>query len=96
VVATVQELSRTNLTGVTTLAVLGSILAFGGDVPRNFSFAMLLGVVIGTYSSIFLAAPLLGYLGIRRYMDDQAEALGPGRAPDEDGARGSPKRVEHW
>ncbi len=61
-----ETLSRTILTGVTTPAVLGSLLAFGGDVLRNFSFAKLLGVVIGTYFSIFLAAPLLGYLGIRR------------------------------
>jgi preprotein translocase subunit SecF/SecD/SecF fusion protein len=35
-------------------------------VIRNFSFAMLFGIVIGTYSSIFIAAPLLGYLGIKR------------------------------
>ena len=33
---------------------------------RNFSFAMLFGIVIGTYSSIFIAAPLLGYLGVKR------------------------------
>jgi preprotein translocase subunit SecF len=61
-----ETLSRTILTGVTTLAVLGALIAFGGEVLFNFSLAMLLGVVIGTYSSIFLAAPLLGYLGVRR------------------------------
>ncbi len=68
-----ETLSRTILTGVTTLAVLGALLVFGGDVLRNFSLAMLLGVIIGTYSSIFLAAPLLGYLGIRRPVADRAE-----------------------
>ena len=61
-----ETLSRTVLTGVTTLAVLVSLLLFGGEVLFNFSLAMLLGVIIGTYSSIFLAAPLLGYLGVRR------------------------------
>ena len=76
-----ETLSRTILTGVTTLAVLTALLIFGGDVLRNFSFAMLLGVVIGTYSSIFLAAPLLGYLGIRRSAGDQAEESALGRAP---------------
>ena len=35
---------------------------------RNFTFAMLFGIVIGTYSSIFIAAPLLGYLGVKRDM----------------------------
>jgi preprotein translocase SecF subunit len=61
-----ETLSRTVLTGVTTIAVLLALLVFGGDVLFNFSLAMLLGVIIGTYSSIFLAAPLLGYLGVRR------------------------------
>src|SRR5690606_6347375 len=44
-----ETLSRTILTGVTTLAALVALLTFGGDVLRNFSLAMLLGVVIGTY-----------------------------------------------
>ena len=61
-----ETLSRTILTGVTTIAVLLALLLFGGDVLFNFSLAMLFGVIIGTYSSIFLAAPLLGYLGVRR------------------------------
>jgi preprotein translocase subunit SecF len=61
-----ETLSRTVLTGVTTIAVLLALLVFGGDVLFNFSLAMLLGVIIGTYSSVFLAAPLLGYLGVRR------------------------------
>jgi preprotein translocase subunit SecF/SecD/SecF fusion protein len=61
-----ETLSRTILTGCTAIAVLVALLAFGGEAIRNFNFAMLLGVLIGTYSSIFIAAPLLGYLGVRR------------------------------
>lgn len=61
-----ETLSRTILTGCTALAVLLALYIFGGEVIRNFNFAMLFGVLIGTYSSIFIAAPLLGYLGIKR------------------------------
>jgi preprotein translocase subunit SecF/SecD/SecF fusion protein len=61
-----ETLSRTILTGCTALAVLIALYVFGGEVIRNFNFAMLFGVVVGTYSSIFIAAPLLGYLGIKR------------------------------
>ncbi len=61
-----ETLSRTILTGVTTIAVLLALYFFGGEVIRNFTFAMLFGVLIGTYSSIFIAAPVLDYLGVRR------------------------------
>ncbi|HEX6000304.1 MAG TPA: protein translocase subunit SecF [Hyphomicrobiaceae bacterium] len=61
-----ETLSRTILTGCTAIAVLMALYIFGGEVIRNFNLAMLLGVVIGTYSSIFIGAPLLGYLGIKR------------------------------
>ena len=61
-----ETLSRTILTGATTIAVLIALYVFGGEVIRNFTFAMLFGVLIGTYSSIFIAAPVLGYLGIKR------------------------------
>jgi preprotein translocase subunit SecF/SecD/SecF fusion protein len=61
-----ETLSRTILTGVTTIAVLIALYVFGGEVIRNFTFAMLFGVIVGTYSSIFIAAPLLGYLGVKR------------------------------
>jgi preprotein translocase subunit SecF len=61
-----ETLSRTILTGVTAIVVLISLYIFGGEVIRNFNLAMLLGVIIGTYSSIFIAAPLLGYLGVKR------------------------------
>ncbi|MDX2156763.1 MAG: protein translocase subunit SecF [Hyphomicrobiaceae bacterium] len=61
-----ETLSRTILTGATTIAVLLALFFFGGEVIRNFNFAMLFGVVVGTYSSIFIAAPVLEYLGVRR------------------------------
>jgi preprotein translocase subunit SecF len=61
-----ETLSRTILTGCTAIAVLLSLYIFGGEVIRNFNLAMLLGVLIGTYSSVFIGAPLLGYLGVKR------------------------------
>ena len=61
-----ETLSRTILTGCTAIAVLIALYVFGGEVIRNFNFAMLFGVIVGTYSSIFIAAPLLGYLGVKR------------------------------
>lgn len=61
-----ETLSRTILTGVTTFVVLLALFFLGGEVIRNFTLAMLLGILIGTYSSIFISAPLLGYTGIKR------------------------------
>jgi preprotein translocase subunit SecF/SecD/SecF fusion protein len=72
-----ETLSRTILTGITAIAVLIALYIFGGEVIRNFNLAMLLGVLIGTYSSIFIAAPLLGYLGVKR---DWSEATAKGSA----------------
>ncbi|MDX2259678.1 MAG: protein translocase subunit SecF [Hyphomicrobiaceae bacterium] len=74
-----ETLSRTILTGVTTLVVLVALTLFGGEVIRNFSLAMLLGIIIGTYSSIFIAAPLLGFLGVKRDWSGEAAAK-PGAA----------------
>lgn len=61
-----ETLSRTILTGCTAIVVLVALYIFGGEVIRNFNLAMLLGVLIGTYSSVFIAAPMLGYLGVKR------------------------------
>ena len=61
-----QTLSRTVLTSLTTLIALLSLYTFGGEVIRGFTFAMIWGVFVGTYSSIFIAAPLLSYLGTKR------------------------------
>jgi preprotein translocase SecF subunit len=57
-------LSRTAMTSVTTLLALFSLFIFGGAVIKGFVFAMIWGVVVGTYSSIFIAAPLLILLGL--------------------------------
>ena len=54
-----QTLSRTVLTGVTTLLALVALYLFGGEVIRSFVFAMIFGILVGTYSSIFVAGPLL-------------------------------------
>lgn len=61
-----ETLSRTLMTSLTTLVVLLALYILGGEVIRNFTFAMMFGVFIGTYSSIFIAAPLLQYLGVKR------------------------------
>jgi len=60
-----QTLSRTILTGVTTLLALLALYMFGGEVIRSFTFAMIFGVVVGTYSSIFVAGPLLILFNLR-------------------------------
>ena len=54
-----ETLSRTVMTSVTTLIALGSLAIFGGEVIRGFCFALIFGVIIGTYSTIFLAVPAL-------------------------------------
>lgn len=60
-----QTLSRTVLTSVTTLLALGSLYFLGSEVIKSFTFAMIWGVFVGTYSSIFIAAPLLIFLKLR-------------------------------
>lgn len=54
-----ETLSRTLLTSITTLLVVLSLFVLGGEVIHNFSFALLVGVIVGTYSSIFIASPIL-------------------------------------
>ena len=61
-----QTLSRTVMTSVTTLLALIALYTLGGEVIRGFTFAMIWGVLVGTYSSIFIAAPLLIQLGVKR------------------------------
>jgi preprotein translocase subunit SecF len=67
-------LSRTTMTSLTTLLALFALYFFGGEVLAGFTFAMIWGVVIGTYSSIFIAVPFLLVLGVRR---------GPAREDDD-------------
>ncbi len=80
-----QMLSRTVLTSVTTLLALLSLFIFGGEVIRSFTFAMIFGVIVGTYSSIFIAAPVLILFklrgetfraGIEKTDDDEKEDTG--------------------
>ena len=59
-----ETLSRTLITSITTLLALTSIYILGGEILRGFSFAMILGVLIGTYSSIFVAAPVLKFFRV--------------------------------
>lgn len=59
-------LPRTLLTSITTLIALTSLYIFGGEVIRGFTFAMIWGVLVGTYSSIFIASPVLILLGTNR------------------------------
>ena len=60
-ISTNETLSRTLITSITTLLALFSIYIFGGAILKGFSFAMIVGVIVGTYSSIFVATPILNY-----------------------------------
>ena len=62
--STNETLSRTLITSVTTLLALFSIYILGGAILKGFSFAMIVGVIFGTYSSIFVAAPILTYTNV--------------------------------
>ncbi len=73
-----ETLSRTIITSVTTLLALFSIFLLGGEILRGFSFAMILGVIIGTYSSIFVASPILKYLNVSsKTMEKKEEKIVP-------------------
>ncbi|PRY80314.1 preprotein translocase subunit SecF [Yoonia maritima] len=71
-----ETLSRTLMTSVTTLLALVSLYVLGGDVIRGFVFAMIWGVVIGTYSSIFVASTVLLVLGVKRDWSKKDPAAG--------------------
>jgi preprotein translocase SecF subunit len=70
-----ETLSRTVVTAVTVFIASASLLAFGGDALRGFSFILVVGVIIGTYSSIVVSAPLLIFLNLRA-TDDKAAKPG--------------------
>ena len=73
-----ETLSRTIITSATTLLALISIYILGGEILRGFSFAMILGVIIGTYSSIFVAAPVLKYFNVSyKTMEKDKENIQP-------------------
>ena len=61
-----ETLARTVMTSVTTLLALIALYVLGGDVIRGFVFAMIWGVIVGTYSSVFVASTILLWLGVKR------------------------------
>jgi len=73
--STNETLSRTLITSTTTLLALFSIYIFGGAILKGFSFAMIIGVIVGTYSSIFVATPILNYTNVNQktVLKDDAE-----------------------
>jgi preprotein translocase subunit SecF len=68
-----ETLSRTLLTSMTTLITVGAIFWLGGGLIRDFALALIIGVLIGTYSSVFVASPVVVYLD-RRFFRKQASA----------------------
>jgi preprotein translocase subunit SecF len=71
-----QTLSRTLMTSATTLVALIALYVLGGEVIRGFTFAMIWGIVVGTYSSVFVAAVILLRLGVARDAGEDAPAAG--------------------
>jgi preprotein translocase subunit SecF len=71
-----ETMSRTLMTSVTTLIALLALFALGGDVIRGFVFAMIWGVIVGTYSSIFVASAILLYLGVKRDWSKPTDTTG--------------------
>jgi preprotein translocase subunit SecF len=72
-----RTLSRTTLTSLTTFFVVLTLYLFGGEILRGFSFTLLIGVVVGTYSSIFVASPILMWLkfSIVEFRENEAAKL---------------------
>jgi len=70
-----RTLSRTTLTSLTTFFVIFTLFMFGGEIIHPFAFTMLIGIIIGTYSSIFVASPILLWLGfdVKKYHEKLAE-----------------------
>jgi len=71
-----ETLSRTVMTSVTTLIALVALFVLGGDVIRGFVFAMIWGVIVGTYSSVFIASAILLRLGVKRDWSKQNPEAG--------------------
>ena len=72
-----RTLSRTTLTSLTTFFVVLTLFMFGGEIIHGFSFTLLVGVIVGTYSSIFVASPILMWLGfsVSGYREKEAAKL---------------------
>ena len=61
-----QTLSRTLMTSITTLLVLLALFFYGGEIIHSFSLALIIGVLVGTYSSLYVASPITLTLGITK------------------------------
>ncbi len=73
-----ETLARTIITSATTLLALFSIYILGGEILKGFSFAMILGVIIGTYSSIFVASPILRFFNVSyKTLEKEEEKIVP-------------------
>ncbi|MBT6031897.1 MAG: protein translocase subunit SecF, partial [Kordiimonadaceae bacterium] len=68
-----ETLARTVMTSVTTLLALAALFYFGGEVIHGFTAAMIWGIFVGTYSSVFIASPVLLWFELRREDDQPAE-----------------------
>ena len=72
-----RTLSRTTLTSLTTFFVVLTLYLFGGEIINGFSFTLLVGIIVGTYSSIFVASPILMWLGfsVGGFREKEAQKL---------------------
>ena len=77
-----ETLARTVMTSVTTLLALVALFVFGGDVIRSFVFAMIWGVIVGTYSSVFIATNILLRLGVKRDWSKTQKSAGTNFSQD--------------
>ena len=78
-----QTLRRTILTSLTTLLVVVTLLTVGGEVIKGFAIALLVGIIVGTYSSIFIASPVVLGLGSSRddMLPNKKESLASDEGP---------------
>ena len=72
-----ETLSRTVITGLTALLALGGLAFFGGEALHTFAIALIFGITVGTYSSIYVASPIILLWGVRRGDEDDAALVGP-------------------
>ncbi len=82
-----RTLSRTTLTSLTTFLVVLTLYIFGGEIIRGFSFTLLIGIIVGTYSSIFVASPILLWLGFSVKGFREKEAIKLKREKDKEKMR---------
>ena len=72
-----EMLPRTLLTGMSTIIMLTIMLFMGGPVLQGFALMMLWGILVGTYSSIYVAMPILMYLDVRKTMESRNQNVNP-------------------